>query len=396
MTIARRVMVISVVSAGIILIFIYYTIRYYRSHPEQLDDSNPADRREVIEPSSILKIKDELCLNNVIYQRGDEICLWGHANPSPVSDLEKSRSSYNGGYIRIDGHPFLYYPNGVMKIHQPWWQFSKSRFFTRGYSIHPGHYFIQTDQGLYYISSSSIRLLSTDIYDKLIFYENVPYILWNGSIYRCMNETTFNTSQFILRTNQWDLEKINFIGGFDIRFMEIVDMSCALNDELIIVTSIGRILYIPTSQNSGLINQRSLKSVLRGYSKYQNPLEDIRLDVRPHIRQIVTSIKNRSWKKLPIHRIVLGDSIDDLLIFYNHSISIIRNDRNVFSLDGVKDAIVNDDTVYVIDLSNTVCEYSISEGIGSRVILCRHMSRLSIVDDTLLMICDSSIVSKLS
>lgn len=390
MKITRRVMVISAISLGVVIIFIYYTVRYYRRHPDKLPESIISSTR------SILKVNEDLCVNNVIYQRGDEICLWGHANPSPSTDIERSRSSYNGGYIRIDEHPFLYHPNGVMKIHRHWWQFSRTHFFTRGYTMHPGHFFIQTNEGLHYISSNSSRMLTTDIYDRLIFYENVPYVLKSGRIYKCMNEMAFNTSQFILRTNQWELESISFIGGFDIRFIDVIDMSCAKNDELIIVTSTGRVLYIPTSKNSGLVNQRYLKSVLRGDSKYLNPFDDIRIDLKTDMREIVTKTKSRSWKRLPIRRICLGESVDDILIFYNHSISVIRHNRTLFSLDGVKDAVVQDDAVYVVDLSGTLCEYSISEGIGSRRILCRHMNRIELVDDIILMISDGSIVSKLT
>lgn len=384
---------ILVISLGIVILIIYYIIRYRRRRiPDNTDEPSAINSR------SIIKVQDDPCLNGVIYHRGDDLCIWGHPNPVPESDIERSRSEYNGGSIKINGHPFLYHSNGFLKIHRPWWQFSRILFISEGYDIHSGYYFIQTHSGLYYASATSTIHLTEEVYDQLIFYEKVPHLIRDGSLYRCPTSLTFNTAYFVLRTHRWDVEVVNFIGGFDIRFMDIVDMSCASNEELILVTSSGRILYIPTSSDSDLINSRSLKNVLRGTSRYHNPFSGIKLDLRPNIKKVITPLTNHNWRSLPIHRILLGESSETFIVFYNHSISIIDSNRIKMSLNGVSKAIwgSSKNIIYTIDLCGTVSEYDIKIGDASRRILCHHMKDVDHHDGILMLRSNDNIICNVS
>lgn len=340
------------------------------------------------------------CIDGAIYKKGDMICLWGHPNPIPTSQKEIMATSYNDGFMKIDRHPFLLFKNGSLRIHRHWWELDNVRFVLQGYETTPGYYFIQVDEGLYYISNVDMRLLTNNIYDKMVLYENTPYALWKGRLYKCPSAMEFATANFKLHMKHWEIEPINFIGGFDVRFMDIVDVSVASNDELILVIDSGKVLYIPSSQESDLINGRYLKDVVGRKVKYQNKFRGIKLDLHSNTRSIVTSNHCNSWKALPIHRIILGDTADTFLIFYNHDIALIRHDKIIMKLSGITDATLDSTHLYTINIDGILRKYNYQQpdtlSRYQHQTLLHNVSNIFITYDHLTIISISNIVSKLS
>ena len=385
---SRNIIIFVSLIIGIISIVIYYLKVWKKEPPVEIVRNRKYSNKVTVNP----------CIGDMVYRRDNDICIWGHSNPKPKTDSEIINSSYNEGSLKINGHPFILHKNGNLNIYRHWWSLSNCLYFTRGYSKKPGHYFIQTNQGLYYTSSSSIMKLTNDVYDRMVIYENTPYVIKKGRLYKCPSPMEFITANFRLNMNHWDIDPINFIGGFDIRIVDIVDISCAANDELIITVSSGRVLYIPTSKESDLINRRYLKHVIDRSSIYYNPFGDIKLDLRSNIRNIVTSFNKEEWKKLPINRIILGDTSDTFMIFYNHDISIIHNGNVIMTLNGISYAIfgpAGSNLIYTINLSGVTRVYNYKEGLISGRTILDKMSRVDVADDNILLISQKNIINTL-
>lgn len=384
--------VVYIIGIIIVVVVIYWIVRRRYVEPSVNTLAVPT---RVKEPP-----KEDPCVEGVIYKRGDDVCIWGHPNPIPRSDIEISRTSYNDGFMRIDRHPFLLFRNGSLRIHRHWWRFNNVQYLVQGYDQTKGYYFVQVSDGLYYVSNTDMRLLTNSVYDKMVFYESTPYVLRDGRLYRCPSTMEFVTANFKLRMDHWDVEPINFIGGFDVRFMEIVDVSVADNDELILIIDSGRVLYIPSSKESDLINGRYLKDVVDRKVKYHNPFKGIKLELLSDTRSIVTTSHATSWRNLPIHRILLGSTSDVFLVFYNHDVALIKHDRITLRLSGITQATLGPIHLYTVDLSGTLREYVHHHEDKSLQHQCRilshNVSNVFITRDHLALISNSNIVSKLS
>ncbi len=247
------------------------------------------------------------------------ICHWGYCLRLPKTQDEIDAAEYNGGAVTLSNHLFRIERDGL-RMPNGGWILSDTNYICDGFQ--KGTYFVLTEKKIYYHNDSKIIPVATsqiedENIEKIFIMKNALYALCNFKLYRAFSNTEFK--RYYMDTDRNYLEPswepIDFFLGRDISDLEFYDCDCASNGDLFLAEKSGT-SYSYHNGNWTMSDIAPYKFTL-GNGSYSLDSEDV------------------------YNRIRLGTKYGHYLGFLGNIVDLVYNDRIIFSITDVWDAIID-------------------------------------------------------
>lgn len=362
------IIILFVISIIIILLLYRYSARSVKATVVAKNNTN--DNRTV---AFVEQTDSDRCL---LASDCQGICHWGHCLPLPKTEEETMAAKYTGGgAVTLTNHLFKI-DNKGSRMPKGGWILSDSVQIIDGFQNNS--YFILTESGIYYQDASIIKICGPKIDDheieRIFIMKSAIYALCNFRIYRGFSLSQFRHQLRYPDSREWEWEKVDFLAGKDIADLRFYDSDTALNGDVYLAEKNGT--YYCYHNNYWTTGDIATYKFTLSNGSYS--LED---------------------DEIP-SRIRLGAHYEHRLAFYGSRIELINNNRVIYEINDVWDAVidpVSGSSVYVMttdgqlrhyqfvdkdgmdysfDAHNNIDRYSLEwqplEGRGKRLIRTKH------------------------